>query len=65
MSLSLYFLLLKSEKINAVMLSLIESGYAWGFSYWLLFNLLKGFLLLFGIVGLFFFLFKMFIAKEE
>ena len=63
MSLSLFFFLLVSEKINSVISSLIESGYAWGFSYWLLFNLAKGFLLLFGVVGLFFFLLNMFIKK--
>lgn len=64
-SLFLYFFFQKSEKINSIVLSIIESKSAYGFGYLILFNLLKFFLLLFGIVGIVFFLFKVFTKNSK
>ena len=63
-SLLIYYYFENSDKVNAVISSVIESKSAYGFGYIILFNLLKYFLLLFGVVGIIFFFFKI-LSKED
>lgn len=63
-TLFLYIFIENSDKINATFILILESKSAWGFGYYILFKLAKLFLLVFGVVGLCFFSFKIFIKKD-
>jgi hypothetical protein len=60
-----YFFIENSDKINAMLLLLQESNSKRGLGVFVLINLGKWFLGAFGVIGLFFWVFKMFNKKEE
>jgi hypothetical protein len=65
LSLLLYYFIENSSKINAMLLMLQESSSPKGLSYFIFINIGKWFLGAFGFIGLFFWVFKMFIKKDE
>jgi hypothetical protein len=58
-----YLFFTKSEKTNSTLLMLQESNSSRAFGYFVLFNLLKYFLLLFSIIALMFLVLKLFKNK--
>ena len=58
-----YLVFTKSEKTNSTLLMLLESNSSRAFGYFVLFNLLKYFLLLFSIIALMFLVLKLFKNK--
>jgi len=59
-----YFFLENSNKINIIVNQLKEYNHGKGFGYYILFQLFKGFLLIFGIISLSFIGFNLF-KKED